>query len=242
MKFVPRLHVQESTDLIRLGTNYGGWTFENSPDLEGATIVSCGLGEDASFDVEFVSRFKGKVIIVDPTPRAMSHFESIRQRLGAPAIESYTRGGKQNPEAYDLQRVNGNSLVLEPRAIWIESTKVKFFAPGNPSHVSYSIVRTEGNADCSLQVESITPKDLLAKFNLVNLPLIKLDIEGAELPVIEHMLDNAIHPRQILVEIDDLRLPSARGKANVEHIDARLREAGYRCCYFDGVANTVYTQ
>ena len=39
-------------------------------------------GEDASFDVEFTTRFKARIIIVDPTPRAIDHFEAIQKRLG----------------------------------------------------------------------------------------------------------------------------------------------------------------
>ena len=68
----------------------------------------------------------------------------------------------------------------------------------------------------------------------------KLDIEGAEINVIRHMLDKSIRPRQILVEFDEMNAPSARGKKDIEHTDSTLRQAGYLCRYFDGRANALY--
>src|SRR5271170_2515948 len=94
-KYAPAIVVERSTELLRLGSDYGGWTFEPSPDLQECVIVSCGLGEDGSFDVEFASRFHAKIIIVDPTPRAIRHFEKIQERIGQPAVQSYLDGGKQ---------------------------------------------------------------------------------------------------------------------------------------------------
>jgi hypothetical protein len=66
-KYAPTIKVDKGPNLRRLGSAYGGWTFEPSSDLERATILSCGLGEDASFDVEFAAAFNARVIIVDPT-------------------------------------------------------------------------------------------------------------------------------------------------------------------------------
>jgi hypothetical protein len=36
-------------------------------------------------------------------------------------------------------------LILEPFALWVENTKLKFFAPANPDHVSHSIVNYQNN-------------------------------------------------------------------------------------------------
>src|SRR5690242_14406642 len=110
----PDVAVEPAPGLMRLGSGYGGWTFRPSPDLDGATIVSCGLGEDASFDVEFAARFGARVIIVDPTPRAIAHFDAIAARFGQPATSPYVAGGCQPATAYDLAALDAGSLVLEP--------------------------------------------------------------------------------------------------------------------------------
>ena len=67
---------------ITLGATNCGWTFVDDGSLFGCTIISAGLGEDGTFDVEFASKYNAKVVIVDPTPRAKEHYDGIVSRLG----------------------------------------------------------------------------------------------------------------------------------------------------------------
>jgi hypothetical protein len=48
--------------------------------LSNAKVLTCGLGEDASFDVEFASKYNAEAIVVDPTPRAIQQFAEIVTR------------------------------------------------------------------------------------------------------------------------------------------------------------------
>jgi FkbM family methyltransferase len=215
----------------------------DSPDLRDSVILSCGLGEDASFDVEFASRYGAKVILVDPTPRAISHFEGIQGRIGQPASQGYVPGGKQPLDSYDLRKLGKGSLVLEPFALWVAKTKLKFFAPQNPDHVSHSVVNWQNNYAQDtpyIEVATITLEELLSKHKLKTVPLMKLDIEGAEIEVIRHMAENAIHVRQLLVEFDEMNFPSERSQRNVEATDTILRGAGYECSHFDGKGDFLY--
>src|SRR5262245_23923222 len=110
---VPTLRVEPGHGpLVRLGTGYGGWWFVDEPGLQGAVIVSCGLGEDGSFDVEFAARYGATVLMVDPTPRAISHFAGILSRLGRSAEEGYTSSGAQSLRAYNLSRIRPGQLQL----------------------------------------------------------------------------------------------------------------------------------
>jgi FkbM family methyltransferase len=243
VRYRPGFEVKRSSNLVRIGSEYGGWTFENSEDLLKSTIVSCGLGEDASFDIEFAAKFDAKVVIVDPTPRAIQHFDEIKKRIGLAQEYGYVEGGKQPASSYDLRNLSVGSLVLEPRALWIEDTKLRFFLPANPEHVSHSIVNYQNNYSEKtpfIEVPTITLEDLIAKYDLKYLPLMKLDIEGAEISVVRHMLANSIRPRQLLMEFDQMNFPSARSKANVLATDALLKGAGYECRFFDGRANVLY--
>lgn len=241
--YKPRISVQPLAGLVTLGTHYGGWTFRPSTDLTGATIVSCGLGEDASFDVEFAARFGAKIIIVDPTPRAIAHFLAIQQRIGEAATGHYVEGGNQPVTAYDLSKLSPDSLVLEASAVWSHCDGVKFFAPSNPASVSHSIVNFKNDYaqdTPAIEVPSITPDKLLEKYGIADLPLIKFDIEGAEGVVIDGLLLRNIFPRQLLVEFDELAVPSPHSKGKAEEIDRKLRGAGYACRHYDGLANFLY--
>lgn len=231
--------------LTRLGSDYGGWTFVDDPKLFGATIISAGLGEDASFDVEFAKTYGARVIIVDPTPRAIVHFDEIRSRLGKRRERDYIAGGRQPVEAYDLDGLTDSNFTLVPEALWNESTILKFFQPNNPDHVSHSLVNYQRNyaADSDfVEVRSTTLLELLSEIGLkaADLRLIKLDIEGAEVEVLVDALDKCLRPDQILVEFDELNAPSPKAFERVDFVDRKLRSCGYEPIYTDGASNFLY--
>ena len=150
LKKVPRHPIQDSKvadgyNIIHLGSDYGGWSFVDDDDLEGSTIISAGLGEDASFDVEFASKYNAKVIVVDPTPRAITHFNEIQNSLGNVSQQNYSDDGCQPIRSYDLSKVKKDSLLLVAKALWNKNTSLKFFEPTNPEHVSHSIVNFQNN-------------------------------------------------------------------------------------------------
>ena len=249
-RLIPRHPIQDSKNIdgfniIYLGTGYGGWSFVDERDLYGCTIVSAGLGEDASFDVEFASKYNAKVIIVDPTPRAILHFLKISEAIGSPSKQEYSQDGCEPIDAYNLSTVTEDSFTLVTKALWNKNTHLKFFEPPNPNHVSHSIVNFQNNYSensKSIEVEAVTLDSLLADLNLnaSDIALMKLDIEGAEIEVIKRCIDVGIMPRQILVEFDELNVPSPKGFARVTEVDDLLRDNGYKLLKTDGQANFLY--
>jgi|WetSurMetagenome_2_1015567.scaffolds.fasta_scaffold288746_1 FkbM family methyltransferase len=241
--FSPRVGIKRLPNMIRMGTSYGGWEFIDHPRLGSAPIVSAGLGEDASFDVEFASRYRGKVVIIDPTPRAIMHFHELLSRLGRKAETKYVPGGKQPIESYGLDGLTSENFELVEKALWSSETTVKFFQPPNPAHVSYSVTNFQNNYSretAFIEVPTTTLKALMQSHGIDQLELIKLDIEGAETEVIYDMLKNGILPNQILVEFDELSIPSAESKAKFEACDQALRQNGYVCIYWNGRADFAY--
>ena len=115
----------------------------------------------------------------------------------------------------------------------------------NPNHVSHSINNYQNNYaedTKSIEVEAVTLDSLLVDLNLdkSDIPLIKLDIEGAEIEVIKRCIDVGIMPRQILVEFDELNVPSSKGFARVTEVDDLLRKNGYKLLKTDGQADFLY--
>src|SRR5262245_49215573 len=120
-------------EIRRLGTAYGGWSFVEDERFYGSTIISCGLGEDASFDVEFAARYHARVILVDPTPRAIQHYKQIHQRIGKSREIPYVATGHQPISAYDLSTLTADRLYLVPKAIWTHNRTAKFSRKGQSS-------------------------------------------------------------------------------------------------------------
>jgi len=242
-QYASLVEIVPGPSLIRLGSRYGGWAIEESPALYSSTIVSCGLGEDASFDVEFASKFNATVVIVDPTPRAKIHFESMMGRVGQRATTGYTSGGAQPIEAYDLEKLSSSSFVFVSKAIWCDSGSMRFYAPRDPRHVSHSLVNLQSrssNGGAFIMVECISIDDLLRDLKISSLPVLKLDIEGAAGTVLHDMLKRNIRPQQILVEFDELALGIRSAKTRFIETIHLMQEAGYTARYFDGVANFLF--
>jgi hypothetical protein len=70
--------------------------------------------------------------------------------------------------------------------------------------------------------------------------LVKLDIEGAEVEVIDWMCDHSFLPNQILIEFDEMTFPGKSTPQRVRHATSRLEEADYALVYFDGRSNCTY--
>ena len=209
------LKFNKKEGIVFLGTEYGGWSFLDNKNISDNYIISAGLGEDASFDVELIDKYRCKVIIVDPTPRAIKHFKEIMVKAGRPKLEKYNETGKENIDNYNLKNINKQNFILIDNALYNKNNnQLKFFSPPNKNHVSHSINNWKNNyvknTDFIL-VNTISIKTIIDRFNIKNLELIKLDIEGAEIEVLQDMIENNIYPNQILVEFDELNKMSKIG-------------------------------
>lgn len=236
---------KEGLDFVYMGTEYGGWSFVENQDLYGCTIISAGLGEDASFDVQFAKKYNARIVIVDPTPRAITHFKKIIEKLGNENSCEYSESGKLPVEAYDLRGLKAENFTLVENALWNEKTTLKFFKPNNPSSVSHSIVNFKNNYRTDtpyIEVETITVPSLISILGLENqeVPILKLDIEGAAVEVITDCLNNNFLPRQILAEFDELHEPSEKAFKRVDEIHSKLLARGYELVKTDGLANFLY--
>jgi FkbM family methyltransferase len=159
------------------------------------------------------------------------------------ADRQYAEGGKQPAASYELSDVIKEQLTLEPAALWVNNDTLKFFSPKNPAHVSHSLVNLHnvGAPDAVyIEVPAITYAELVEKNSLKDVPLVKMDIEGAETVVITQMMNAGHRPRQLLIEYDELLHPSAEAKSSVEDCHHLLIKCGYRCRYCDGTSNFLY--
>ena len=77
-KFNPTYKI--NNNITQIGTIYGGYEIYNQ-NLERPIILSCGLGEDASFDIDMINKFDAKVIILDPTLLAYLDIQGLLARL-----------------------------------------------------------------------------------------------------------------------------------------------------------------
>lgn len=230
--------------IITLGSKYGGWSFVENADLIECTILSCGLGEDASFDIEFANHYKANVIFVDPTPRAVKHFNDIIENLGSSKLNDYKNHGAENISSYDLQFLRKSQLRLVEKAVWINNLPIKFYLPKDKSHVSHSIVNFQNNYSTETEhilVEATTIEQLIDEFGLPNLSILKLDIEGAETEVVKDLLSKKIYPNQLLIEYDEIQNLDNEVRNKIYQCHVALLDTGYRLVKVENI-NFLYVK
>lgn len=153
-----------------IGTQTGGRYFDRSELRKGMTMLSFGVGEDISFELE-CEKHGLKIYCFDPTPKSIKYFDSLITK-----IEFY---------AYALYRKNA---------------KIDFYLPENPDYASCSIENIQNTIEkiqvnaltleMCIQVCNLNRKP----------DILKLDIEGTEYDVIDYMIDRLIFPKWLMIE------------------------------------------
>jgi hypothetical protein len=195
-------------------------------------LLSGGVGEDISFEVELFSLIHPKIILIDPTTRSRKHVEEVHLNRGKSKSISYSNEGLQPIESYDLSKLEKNQFIFSNMALWKDNEGVALTPPSNEAHVSF---RLPGRNECKEQTElfpSTTIKEVLEEFlseenaDIGHL-VVKLDIEGSELEVLSNMLATSIFPNQLLVEFDVVRYADYKKMVELLFLIIRLRFFGY---------------
>ena len=239
----------ESTQLAdllkveRLGTQYGGWFVPLGCFDASSVCYLAGAGEDVSFDFTLAARTGAEIHIIDPTPRAVEHFDFIREQIEQdPKVAVYNaRFGGGDPQywrhiqegAKDLSKFKFHSIALAG-----EQGTLKFYPPKNPEHVSFSLDNLQ-DTDTPIEVAAETIDSLMTKLGHTKVDLLKLDIEGAEYNVLRQMLAFDILPGVLCIEFDGL-LHGRRSVGETQVLLRRLGRAGYHLIVDDGNANHTY--
>jgi FkbM family methyltransferase len=190
------------SDLVRFGSASGGWFVPE--DLLGSQSVCylVGVGEDITFDLALIDRFKCSVHAFDPTPRASEHVKR---------------------EAEGLSR-----FAFYPYGLWHSDSRLKFYAPSNPEHVSHSVVNLQKTTDY-FEAEVRSLESIMRSLGHSRVDLLKIDIEGAEYAVLTDVLDKKLPVRVICVEFDQ-PAPLLRTIRMVK----QLARGGYALVKIDG--------
>ena len=219
--------------MIRLGTSYGGWHLPRELPLDSTSfVVSAGVGEDISFDLALQARTGCQILLLDPTERAAKHVEEVKEYY---ADRCSTFSGSIQPDYMkwvnaEGPKVDWSRMEFRPVGLWTEPTTLKFYKQDNPLYVSQSFVPGMYSKDAF----TLAPVDRLSNMIPVGqtIDLLKLDIEGAEMPVLEALLEDAkegLHslPRWLCVEFDAfLKGMDPQGK-QTHALVGRLHELGY---------------
>jgi FkbM family methyltransferase len=224
--------VENNLPLISLGSKYGRKTFcEVFPIDKKLQVISAGVGEDITFDIEFLNKYNAVIILVDPTPVAIQHFEMIQKRLGLDSIDQYSPISRQSVNSYNLTRVTKDNLIMLPQALWKDQDLLYFYLPPDDSRDSSGSINSIHNfyraSEKRITVETTTIPKIYRDYNFDGIDILKLDIEGSALEVLISMFLDRIYPAQILLEIDEIHFPSFRSRYRAFKLFKILKKSGY---------------
>jgi FkbM family methyltransferase len=221
----------------KLGTQYGAGivpvNFLNSESI----CYSFGAGEDISFDLELINKFKCKVYIFDPTPRAKKHYdELVRQTNNGDkmAIDNFSQSQYYSVKPDDLML-----CFFNPIGIWSEDKTMKFFPPNNSAHVSHSILNLQKTVDY-IEVECKKLSTIMSLLGHKKITLMKLDVVGAEYEVIDSLIQDKIYPDILLIEFDEGALApqeyclDQHYFVRIKNAITKLKSAGYILTFTEG--------
>lgn len=172
-----------------------------------SVVYSGGVGEDISFEHELVKRFGCKIVLLDPSPTGVKTME---------------RKGNQIPQLQYLQMgVAGKCGVLK-------------LAPPPEGGISWFAGENRGN---TIEVPATDVETLMKKNGHDHIDLLKLDIEGCEYEVIDHILERKLRIRQICADFDYGYVPGVRRSQAIRAM-LKLAFHGYKLICQDGGNHT----
>jgi FkbM family methyltransferase len=197
----PNTHVQVRVTKEKHGSVYGGWVI--NPDLisKDSIVYSFGIGNDISFDLSIIHKYGVNVYAFDPTPKVKDWLAA--QDLPAEFIY----------EGVALSDKNGN---------------MKFYKSANPNYISHSSVAINEQDDF-VEVPALRLDSIMKDLGHTHLDILKIDIEGAEYPVLKDILDSGVRIDQVLVEFHHFF--SAFSKTDTEDITRLMNAKGYKIFY-----------
>jgi FkbM family methyltransferase len=163
-------------------------------------ILSFGLADDVSFEIEAIKRFGCRVIGFDPTPRS---------------------------EAYIKNNIKDEAFTYKSIALAEHDGRLTFrtAADGN---ISLSAVAEYNSAqDETLNLPCQKLGSIMSDLMITKISLLKLDIEGSEYSVIDQICSENLlqHVDQLLVEFHHF-LPGISVKDTIKSVQL-IKKAGF---------------
>ena len=173
-------------------------------------IISAGVGDNISFDIEMLN-LGYKIIFIDPTPLAIEYF-------------------KNN---FDHEFYKKKSIFYK-KGLWKTKTSLKFFY--SDKNVISNTISNYNQSNKSIDIETITIGDIMLENKIDSVFLIKLDIEGAELEIVDYIFQKKIKPHYLLIEFDFLKQQNLfRVIISLFNLLKKLKKLNFKIIYIDNL-------
>lgn len=214
--YISGARIHPRPDLVRIGSEMGGWVVPSALLDERSVCYLAGVGEDITFDLALIDRYGCEVNAYDPTPRAIAHVE---------------KHAASNPRFHFF-----------PVGLWDCAETLRFFAPMNPDHVSHSALNLQKTEEY-FEAPCKPLGHLMKENGHDHIDLLKLDIEGAEYRVIQSIIDQELAVTVLCIEYDECFNSLDRDyKARIAVSVAGLLDYGFQLIHVDRKGNYTFVR
>ena len=202
-KWILPLHPRHDAQYVggRNGTIYGRYIIPAELILPGGIAYCAGIGQDLSFEQELATKYGMEVYAFDPTPDS---------------IEYATTRASSVP-----------GLRFFPIGWWSSDTVLRFAQTDAADPISCTALDAPHVARF-LEFPCRRVDSLMREHGHAELALAKMNIEGAEIEVVDSMFEHGVLPRVLVVEMDH---PSFRQS---HALTKRILAKGYDLMIIDG--------
>jgi FkbM family methyltransferase len=145
-----------------------------------SVVYAFGVARHIETEEQWAAQLGCTVYLFDPTP---------------PAIE-FMAAHAPDPK-----------LIFDPIGVWTETTTLRFYND-NRDRVKNLSVLNYYHGSSYVEGQCLTLSDIMKKYDHNHIDLLKMDIEGAALPILIHMLESTeVRPKQIVGALERPYIP-----------------------------------
>jgi len=221
------------------GTQYGCWSNLPVDYIKKESVVySFGAGEDLCYEFLLSGLTSSEIHIFDPTPRSKPHFDFCCDLVGKetdPEYDPRFGGGDVNYTKYIREsKADINRIFFHDYGIYNEDTDINFFHPQNEEHISMSIDNLQATDRFTI-LKVMKIDSIMETLNHDHIDAIKLNIEGAEVASLLHMMkETKVRPTLISVKFELTRDKYSIETEKLQNDLATLLLSEYTLLHQDG--------
>jgi FkbM family methyltransferase len=199
-------------NLLEFGNRRMGCSWCFCPDglNKDSVVYGGGVGRDITFEQALVKHFGCNIVLFDPSPTGLETMSLPENKI--PQFHFVPVG------------LSGSNCTLR-------------FAP--PPDLKEGSWFTDDGGAATIDVPCVDLTTLMNQNGHDRIDLLKIDIEGAEYDVIDHLLSHKLRVKQVLVEFHHNILPGIPRSKSIRYILKMVR-AGYKLLKQDGSNHTFY--
>lgn len=184
---------------------YGNYFLDPSKVGAHPVVFSIGVGQHIDFDRALIERHDVTLHLIDPTPTSKAYVEGAK----LPANVTF------HPVAISSRDGEMEMYIDDMESDFQRASSISMFNRG------------VGTKSFTVQCRRVTT--LMAECKVDSIDVLKLDVEGAAIMVLNDVLDQGVHPRQIACEFERPESVSdvVRYLRDLSALFERLNNLGY---------------